>query len=84
MYFSARCDSIAACSTLKMANGAAASAGLIAALKGSDQEALTSAITAAQLFDETPGDDRQRLRGSSLTPSSTAGDTSSFISHCNL
>lgn len=42
---------------------AAASAGLIAALKGADQDALRSAIEAGNIFVETPGDDRQRLRG---------------------
>ena len=40
-----------------------ASKGLIAALKGNDQETLAAAIEAASGFDSTPGDDRQRLRG---------------------
>ena len=44
---------------------AAASAGLIAALKGNDQESIAAAIEAAASFDEKPGDDRQRLRGRS-------------------
>lgn len=43
-----------------------ASLGLIAALKGNDQETLAAAIEAAQGFDATPGDDRQRLRGQCL------------------
>ena len=41
----------------------AASAGLVAALKGNDQESIAAAIEAAASFDEKPGDDRQRLRG---------------------
>ena len=40
-----------------------ASQGLVTALKGSDQETLVAAIQVAAFFDETPGDDRQRLRG---------------------
>jgi len=45
---------------------AAASAGLIAALKGNDQESIAAAIEAAVSFDEKPGDDRQRLRGDNM------------------
>lgn len=40
-----------------------ASKGLVAALKGNDQDALAAAIEAAADFDNSPGDDRQRLRG---------------------
>jgi hypothetical protein len=50
----------------RMPDLAAASAGLIAALKGNDQETIAAAIEAAVSFDEKPGDDRQRLRGTGL------------------
>ena len=46
-----------------MPSDADASKGLIAALKGNDQETLAAAIEACSGFDNTPGDDRQRLRG---------------------
>ena len=49
-----------------MPNNADASKGLIAALKGNDQETLVAAIQAASGFDNTPGDDRQRLRGEAI------------------
>ena len=53
---------------------AAASAGLVAALKGTDQEALSAAIETGNFFDETPGDDRQRLRGPLLRLQSCCSD----------
>ena len=46
-----------------MADVASASAGLVQALKGNDAENLLTAIQAGLIFQDKPGDDRQRLRG---------------------
>ena len=37
---------------------------LVAATKGTDTEALAAAIESGAFLEETPGDDRQKLRGS--------------------
>ena len=51
------------CRNFKMADVASASAGLVQALKGNDAENLLTAIQAGLIFQDKPGDDRQRLRG---------------------
>ena len=42
-----------------------ASANLVQALKGNDAETLLAAIDLGAVFQDKPGDDRQRLRGDS-------------------
>lgn len=51
------------CRSWDMVDVASASAGLVQALKGNDTDNLLAAIQAGLVFQDKPGDDRQRLRG---------------------